>query len=227
MATITDQEKPAAEAPQFPELPEEGRTLLFQGGELDTGWRIGAEKKKQVKRYEGLCVEAERKLAEMQIAQARTDQAKAKLEILKNRLEQSQLRAPFDGVVVEGDLRERVGAPLKQGDALFRVAHLERMFAEVLVAEADVRHIVPGAKAEVAFASQPGRRFPVVVERIEPLAQSRPEGNVFLVRCTLPAEMEAWWRPGMSGAAKIEAGRRTPLWQATHRTLDYLRLRWW
>ena len=170
---------------------------------------------------------SERKLAEMQIAQARADQAKAKLEILKNRLELSQLRAPFEGVVVEGDLRERIGAPLKQGDALFRVAHLERMFAEVLVPEADVRYIAVGAKAELAFASQPGRRFPVIVERIEPLAQSKPEGNVFLVRCTLPAEMESWWRPGMSGAAKIEAGRRTPFWQVTRRTLDYLRLRWW
>jgi len=170
---------------------------------------------------------SERKLAEMQIAQARADQARAKLEILKNRLAQSDLRAPFAGVVVEGDLRERAGAPLKQGDALFLVAHLERMFAEVLVSEADIRFIRAGETAELAFASQPGKRFTVTVERVEPLAQSRPEGNVFLVRCNLPAELANWWRPGMSGVAKIDGGRRSPLWQATHRTLDYLRLRWW
>ena len=48
----------------FSELPEQGRKLLFQGGDLDTGWKIGAEKKKQIKRYEGLCTEAERKLRE-------------------------------------------------------------------------------------------------------------------------------------------------------------------
>ena len=28
-------------------------------------------------------------------------------------------------------------------------------------------------------------------------------------------------------AARLEAGRHAPLWIATHRTLDYLRLRWW
>ncbi|RYD54063.1 MAG: excinuclease ABC subunit UvrA, partial [Verrucomicrobiaceae bacterium] len=51
-----------SESALFDELPEKGKALLFHGGELDTGWRIGTEKKKQVKKYEGLCVEAERKL---------------------------------------------------------------------------------------------------------------------------------------------------------------------
>jgi hypothetical protein len=32
----------------FSALPEAGRKLLFEGGELDTGWKIGAEKKKLV-----------------------------------------------------------------------------------------------------------------------------------------------------------------------------------
>ncbi len=48
----------------FAALPEEGVKLLFEGGTLDTGWRVGLEKRKQVKRYEGLCAEAERKLRE-------------------------------------------------------------------------------------------------------------------------------------------------------------------
>jgi RND family efflux transporter MFP subunit len=170
---------------------------------------------------------SERKLAEMQIAQARADQARARRDILQLRLAQSAIQAPFDGVIVEGDLRERAGAPLKQGDALFRVARLDRMYVEVMVPEADVRDVVTGASGEIAFASQPDRKFSVTIERIEPMAMPRPEGNAFLVRCTLPAELESWWRPGMSGVAKLDAGARTPLWIATHRTLDYLRLRWW
>ncbi len=44
------------------DLPAEARELLFFGGMLETGWKVGAEKKPQLKRYEGLCVEAERKL---------------------------------------------------------------------------------------------------------------------------------------------------------------------
>jgi multidrug efflux pump subunit AcrA (membrane-fusion protein) len=163
----------------------------------------------------------------MQVAEARAAQAKAKLEILELHLAQSDVRAPFDGVVVEGDLRERIGAPLKQGDALFRVARLDKMYAEALVREDDIRGVAPGASGQIAFASKPGSRFTVRVEQVEPMAVPRPEGNVFIVRCTLPAKNEAWWRPGMRGAAKIDAGRHAPLWIATHRTLDYLRLRWW
>ena len=68
-----------------------------------------------------------RKLGDMQVAEARAAQAKAKLEILELHLGQSEVKAPFDGVVVEGDLRERIGAPLKVGDALFRVARIDRM----------------------------------------------------------------------------------------------------
>jgi len=31
----------------------------------------------------------------------------------------------------------------------------------------------------------------------------------------------------MSGLCKIEIGQRTPIWVATHRTVDYLRLFFW
>lgn len=170
---------------------------------------------------------SDRKLGDMQVAEARAAQAKAKLEILELHLAQSEMRAPFDGVVIEGDLRERIGAPLKQGDALFRIARLDKMYAEVLVKEDDVRDVARGAPGEIAFASKPGSRFAVHVERVEPMAVPRPEGNMFLVRCTLPQKAESWWRPGMSGAARLDAGRHAPLWIATHRTVDYLRLRWW
>ncbi len=45
----------------FAGLPVELKELLFSGGTLETGWKMGAEKKPQLKKYEGLCVEAERK----------------------------------------------------------------------------------------------------------------------------------------------------------------------
>lgn len=45
-------------------LPDAARELILQGGALDTGWKTGQAKTKQVKRYEGLCPEAERKIRE-------------------------------------------------------------------------------------------------------------------------------------------------------------------
>jgi hypothetical protein len=37
-----------------------------------------------------------------------------------------------------------------------------------------------------------------------------------------------WWRPGMSGIAKLDVGRRRIIWIATHRTIDFFQmLMWW
>ncbi len=43
-------------------LTDEVKRFIFQGGELDTGWKVGREKKSQKKAFDGLCAEAERKL---------------------------------------------------------------------------------------------------------------------------------------------------------------------
>ena len=41
-----------------------------------------------------------------------------------------------------------------------------------------------------------------------------------------PWLVAAW--PGMSGVAKVESQRRTLAWIATHRLVDFLRLKlWW
>ena len=81
---------------------------------------------------------------------------------------------------------------------------------------------------EIAFASRPNERFPIVVERIEPLAIPEEDGNIFIVRCRVTADADAWWRPGMSGLCKIETERRSYLWMLTRRTVNFLRMKlWW
>jgi hypothetical protein len=167
-------------------------------------------------------------LADMRIAQALADQARARLELVRYRLEQSQLRAPFDGVVAEGDQKERIGAPVKQGEVLFKVARTDTLYVEAEVNERDIHEIRPDSRGEIAFASQPKLKFPIRLIRIQPAAQPKQGENIFLARCEFPGRPEAWWRPGMTGITKLEAGRRSLLWILTHRTVDYLRmLLWW
>jgi multidrug resistance efflux pump len=166
-------------------------------------------------------------LAEMRIAQAQADQAKARLDLIRYRLGQAEIKAPFAGVIVEGDLKKRIGAPLTQGDALFRVARTDRMYVECDVKEDDIHEVRRDATGEVAFASQPKLKFPVKLERIEPAAQTKEQDNIFIVRCQFDGPMEAWWRPGMSGVAKINVGKRTCFWVVSHRTMDFLRMFFW
>ena len=167
-------------------------------------------------------------LAEMRVALALSDQSKARLDLVRHRLNEATIKAPFDGVVVEGDLRERLAAPVKQGDALLKIARIEKLYVEAALNERDVHEVLNKRQGEIAFVSQPKLKFPVRIARIEPAAFPRAEGNVFLVRCEFEKGVETWWRPGMSGLCKLEVERRTLWWILTHRTTDFLRMKlWW
>ncbi|MEK7950487.1 excinuclease ABC subunit UvrA [Luteolibacter soli] len=91
------------ESARLAELPEEGKALLFHGGEFDTGWRIGAEKKKQVKKFEGLCVEAERKLRDAHSEAVRRRLARVMAERPCRACLGRRLRPEILAVQIEGD----------------------------------------------------------------------------------------------------------------------------
>lgn len=169
-----------------------------------------------------------RELAEMQINQALADQAQARLDTIRLRLEQGSITAPMPGYVVEGDLEEMVGAPVKQGDVLFKIVQIEKMYVEIKVDEAEFHELEDGMKGEIAFNSQPRLKFPIQVRRIVPVAESGPEGNTFTVQAGFTGEKGEWWRPGMAGIAKLDVARRNLLWIFTHRAMDRVRMWiWW
>src|SRR5260221_4561909 len=118
-------------------------------------------------------------LADMRVALALADQSAARLDLVRHRLNEATLKAPFDGVIVEGDLRERLAAPVKQGDALMKIARIENLYVEAEVNERDVHEILNKQRGEIAFVSQPKLKFPVRIAKLEPAAFSRADANVF------------------------------------------------
>lgn len=171
---------------------------------------------------------AQNALADMRIAQALVTQAEAQLDLVRYHLQNAHIRAPFDGIIVEGDLKELLGAPVRKGDVLFKVARLAELYAEIEVRERDLHEIHVGADGEIAFVSRPELKFPITLDRIDPVALPKEEGNVFLVKGDFQEEPLSWWRPGMSGLTKINVGKRNALWIVSHRTVDFFRmLLWW
>ncbi len=171
---------------------------------------------------------AEAKLADMRVAQAQADQSEARLKLVRHRLEQSDLKAPFAGVVVEGDQRQRIGAAVSAGDTLYRIARTDTLYVEAEIEERDIHEALDKVGGEIAFVSQPDKKFPVKISLIESAAVPKEGGNVFLVRCDIDGGVEEWWRPGMSGLCKIDIGPRRLIWIFTHRTVDFFRLwLWW
>jgi multidrug resistance efflux pump len=171
---------------------------------------------------------AEKKLADKLIADALARQARSRLDLIRYRLDNAVIKSAFDGVVVEGDLRERIAAPVKQGEALFKVARVDTLYAEAEMNERDVKEIIGKSKGEIAFVTQPKLKYPVTIQMIEPAAIPKKDANIFLVRLKLDRSVEPWWRPGMTGLCKLTVEKRSLFWILTHRTVDFLRMKlWW
>jgi multidrug resistance efflux pump len=169
---------------------------------------------------------AERDAAQMEILAAAIDEARAELARIDDRLARARLRAPFDGVVVEGDLSQRIAAPVRRGEVLFEVAPLDAYRIHVKVGESDIDEIVPGQQGRLVLSALPDESFAFTVEKVTAVASAEEGRNTFRVEARMH-ESDPRLRPGVEGVAKLEVGRRRLLWIWGHDALDWLRLRSW
>lgn len=166
-------------------------------------------------------------LAEMRIALLMAKETEAELQRIAFFLENTQVTASLTGVVAEGDLRARIGAPVRKGDILLKIASLKQLSVRLSIAETDIADIAVGKEAELTFVGRPEQRFRATITKIVPSAAVDHNRNVFTAHAEIIGPAESWWRPGMSGTARVEAGRRSLWWLMSHDILDFLRLRFW
>jgi len=164
--------------------------------------------------------------AQAQIAQANADKIKAQIDLLQYQINQAAITSPIGGIVVKGDLKREIGAPVKTGDVLFEVAPLESLRAELMVPEDQIADIQLGQQGDLATASYPGEYIKFVVERINPMAEVVNERNIFKVRVRLLAEYP-WMRPGMEGVAKVSIDKRSYAWIWTRKIVNWIRMKLW
>lgn len=166
-------------------------------------------------------------LADMQIALARQRQSVARLELVREQLANARLRAPMSGVVVEGELKKNLGSPVKKGDLLLKIARLDSTYVELEIDQTDIHEAAPGRRGELAFVGRPDLKVALVIERIEPVSTMKDGRNYFLARARVEGPVQSWWRPGMGGTVKLDAGERSLLWVLTHRTVRFLQRTFW
>ncbi len=170
---------------------------------------------------------AARQLADMQIAFARQQQAEAHLELIRYQLKHAQVRAPYAGVVIEGELKKNLGAPVRKGDLLLKLAQTRETYLELEIDQAYVHEVSVGQAGEFALVGRPEERYQITVSRIDPAAVNRDGKTFYLARAELQGQQRPDWRPGMGGNAKLQAGYRSLIWVLTHRTVRFLREFFW
>jgi hypothetical protein len=169
---------------------------------------------------------AERNLAQVQIAGAQLDQARAQIARVEEQLQRTAIAAPFDGVVVSGDLSQQLGAPVERGTVLFEVAPLSEFRLVLKIDERDISYLKEGQRGTLllsAFADDP---IGFEVTRITPVSTPRDGKNYFRVEARLD-RTDPRMRPNMEGVGKVDIDRRRYLWIWTRQVVDSLRLLAW
>jgi biotin carboxyl carrier protein len=177
--------------------------------------------------HEAEKAQAARQLAEMQINFSRQAQSTSRLALIRHQLAHAQVTAPRAGVVVEGELKKNLGAPLRKGDLLLKLAQTDDNYLELEIDQVDVHEVKVGSTGEFALVGRPDQRFVIKLDRIDPASTLREGRNVYLARAKVQEAIPAWWRPGMGGTARIDAGDRPLIWVLTHRTVRFLRELFW
>ena len=164
--------------------------------------------------------------AQTEIVGAQLAQAQAQLALVEEQLARVDMVAPFDGVIVSGDLSQTLGAPVERGQVLFEIAPLDGYRIALRVDERDIANVALGQRGELAVAPMPGERFAFQVTKVTSVNTAKEGVNYFRVEATLE-NRDMRLRPGMEGVGKIFVDERRLIWIWTHTLTDWVRLWLW
>ena len=187
--------------------------------------RLRAQRDQYGQQYRDAMSRQER--AQVRIASAQMAQAEAQLALVDEQLARTEIVAPFDGLLVSGDLTQSLGAPLERGQVMLELAPLDAYRVVLQVDEHDFATVKLGQKGDLILTSLSGERYPFVVTKVTPVAAAKEGRNVFRVEAKLDAPTPPRLRPGMEGVAKIEIDERYLAWIWSRRLVDWFRLKSW
>jgi RND family efflux transporter MFP subunit len=169
---------------------------------------------------------ARRDRSATRILAAQLAQAEAQLALTEEKLARTRLVAPFDGVVVAGDLSQMLGAPVEQGKVLFELAPLDSYRVVLKLDERDMSYVAVGQRGELALTGLTGHALAFTVKSVTSVSTPQEGRNFFRVEAQLD-NAAAPLRPGMEGVGKIVAGERRLAWIWTRAFVDWLRIALW
>lgn len=164
--------------------------------------------------------------AEAALLSAQIRQAQAQIRLAAEKRRRTVIRAPLDGVVLTGDLSQKLGAPVEQGETLFVIAPLDRFRVIAQVAEGDLRHVREGQPGRLRLSGIADREFPVEVRKVTSVAGVVDGQNTFRVEASI-GDTGNLVRPGMEGVAKIAVDERPLIWIWTRGLVEWLRYFVW
>ena len=143
-------------------------------------------------------------------AQAAVVNAEATLQTAKDAMEDTQVRAPIAGSILQLDavLGTVISSPtLGGGTVILKMASLDTVQDSAMVAETDVGRVQPGLPVTITVDAFPNRSFDGTVLKVGPQAQVVQNVTTFPVFVNIPNPGHLL-KPGMNTEVRIHTGRR-------------------
>lgn len=158
--------------------------------------------------------EQEREQAQLDFANAKAAVVNARVAVdnAKIQLEDTDVRAPISGTVIEkdaerGQVISSATSNVSGGTVLLTMADLNLVQVRTLVDETDIGKVQPGQRATVTVDAYSNRPFDGTVLKIEPQAQDTQNVTMFPVLVRIE-NRQGLLRPGMNTEVEIHVGRR-------------------
>lgn len=208
------------------DLVKEGMVLCSLDAQdlyLERGRWLNQQTQYQRQRQEAV---ATNDRAKANIIASQLEQATAQLDLVQSQLKRTSLVAPFDGIVVSGDLSQRIDGAVEQGEVLFELAPLNSYRVILQVDEYRIAEIQTGQRGILVLPALMDRNFEFEIEKITPISAQKDGKNYFRVESKL-IETDDTLRPGMEGIGKVSVDRRRLISIWTRDLRDWVRMKVW
>ncbi len=153
-------------------------------------------------------VQAASGAAGAQIERVKLEQTQREILFNQMKLDQTQIRAPMNGVIITPKIEEKSGQFIRRGEVFCETADINPVIIEAAVPEDDVGLV--SAKQDVWLKANafPSQKFVGHVTQISPQATTEQGVRVFIVRAEVE-NPDKVLRTGMVGRVKILTGPRS------------------
>jgi multidrug efflux pump subunit AcrA (membrane-fusion protein) len=186
----------------------------------------------EANRFQTAGDDAQRKVSEINLlgAQAKLD----RLHFLQGRTE---LHAPMSGIVLTKNLADRVGETLEIGKSFCEIAAADAYEVQIDLRQQDLGVLSDALQqrgslpVDFILFAHTGLRLHTDVRGLQAISETahlKPGGSFFTVRADFPVDsaLAASLKPGYTGKAKINLGKRRLAGVMMRNFLDYWRVEW-
>ena len=153
-------------------------------------------------------IATEKAKSDVKIAEAGLIRAKETLKEAKDRLKDTEIKAPLNGTILtryveEGQVIASTTSSVSEGTLLFTMADLDRIYIKALVDETDIGRVRPDQTVTVTVDAYPEKTFKGDVVRIAPKGRVESTITVFEVTIEVEDKDKSLLKPVMTANAEI------------------------